>query len=219
MKIDIKQWMKRIAVYALGLFIMALGVAVSKVSDLGVSPVNSIPCVVSEILNIDMGICTTVVFTLFILIQVLIMQREFKKRNLLQIGCSFLFGLFVSLANALAGWIIPACNSYAMRLVYVAVSMVLVALGILLYLEADVLSLPGEGVMQAVSYKTGIQLSTSKVIFDWSVVFIAALLAVVFLKGLIGVREGTVIAAFGVGLCLKFLSKFFREPLRQFLKY
>ena len=51
----------------IGLFVMALGVSVSKTSDLGVSPVNSIPCVLSVITNIDMGICTTVVFVSFIL--------------------------------------------------------------------------------------------------------------------------------------------------------
>lgn len=199
------------------MFIIALGVAVSKMSELGVSPVNSIPAVVSEITGIDMGVCTTLVFIGFILIQVIIMRREFKLRSLLQILCSTLFGFFVSAANALCGLFLPHCPNYLVQLIYILISTVLVALGILLYLEADIIPMPGEGVMQALSYKTGIKLSTAKIIFDWSMIIIAAILSLIFLHGLYGVREGTVIAAFCVGICLNFLTKLFQKPLRSFL--
>ncbi len=104
-----------------------------------------------------------------------------------------------------------------MQLFYIVISMILVALGILLYIQANILSLPGEGVMQAISQKTGIALSTAKIIFDWSVVIIAAVLSLVCLRTLSGVREGTIIAAFGVGLCLKVLNHFFQKPLERFL--
>ena len=40
---------KRILAYCLGLFIMALGVSLSVLSDLGVSPMSSIPYVLSQI--------------------------------------------------------------------------------------------------------------------------------------------------------------------------
>lgn len=209
--------LKRGIIYLLGLFTMAMGVSVSLLSDLGVSPVNSLPCVISEILKIDMGICTTAVFIVFIVIQLLILRKDFKKLYLLQIFGSVIFGFFVSVTNRLAAMVLPECENYGMRLLYVTVSMVLVALGILLYLEADILSLPGEGVMKAVSYKAGIHISTSKLYFDWTVVIIAALLSVVFIGELVGVREGTVIAAFGVGICFKFLNKYFQKPLREFI--
>ena len=217
MKQKIVHWSKRIIIYVLGLFIVALGVSISKLSDLGVSPVNSIPCVVSEILQIDMGICTTCVFIGFILVQILIMQKEFQWKNLLQILCSTLFGAFVSLTNRIAEVMLPVCTNYGMRLLYVGISMIFVAVGILLYIEADVLSLPSEGVMQAVSYKTKIAFSTSKLGFDWMVVIISAILSLVFMRGLVGVREGTIIAAFGVGIFLKFITKILQAPLRTFL--
>ncbi|MGI6014436.1 MAG: YczE/YyaS/YitT family protein [Oscillospiraceae bacterium] len=210
-------WIKRFAVYVFGLFIIAFGVSVSKMSDLGVSPVNSIPCVISEILQIDMGICTTCVFIGFILLQILIVQKDFQWKNLLQILCSTLFGSFVSLTNRIAKMLLPVCSNYGMRLVYVGISVILVAVGILLYIEADVLPLPSEGVMQAVSYKTKLAFSTAKLGFDWTVVIISAMLSLIFMKGLVGVREGTVIAAFGVGICLKVVTKFLQTPLRTFL--
>lgn len=212
------RYVKRIVTYLIGLFVMALGVSVSKASQLGVSPVNSIPSVASDILKVDMGICTTAVFIGFIFVQFLILRKDFKPVFLLQVLCSTVFGVFVSASNLLASVFLPACANYPMRLFYIVISMILVALGILLYIQANILSLPGEGVMQAISQKTGIALSTAKIIFDWSVVIIAAGLSLICLKTLSGVREGTVIAAFGVGLCLKALNHFFKKPLDRFLE-
>ena len=215
---NFSKYLKKVIVYLVGLFVMALGVSVSKASELGVSPVNSIPSVLSDILKIDMGICTTAVFIGFILIQLIILRKDFKPVFLLQILCSAVFGFFVSLSNKLADAFLPPCGNYAARLLYILISMVLVALGIMLYIQADILSLPGEGVMQALSVKTGISLPTAKIIFDWSVVIIAAATSLICLKTLSGVREGTVIAAFGVGLCLKLLNKLFLKPLQGFLE-
>lgn len=210
-------WIKRFFVYVLGLFLIASGISVAKISDLGVSPVNSVPCVISEILNTDMGLCTTLVFIGFILIQFLILRKEFQWRSLLQILCSTLFGYFVSLTNRTVGLFLPECGTYAMRLVYVGISIVLIAIGMLLYVDANILPLPAEGVMQAVSYKTGVVFSTVKLGFDCTVVVIAAVLSLVFMHGLIGVREGTIMAAFGVGLCLKVVTRFLKAPLQHFL--
>ncbi len=208
---------KKILTYCLGLFIMALGVSISKASDLGVSPVNSIPAVQSNILSIDMGICTTIVFTIFILIQILIMRKEFKLFNLFQIIPSFLFGFFVSGSNRICEQFLPEVGTYFASIVYLLCSIVLVALGILLYLNAEILSLPGEGVMQAISYKSNIKVSTAKMLFDWTMIIIATILSMVYLGRLDGIREGTVIAAFGVGLCLKVLERFLEKPLRNFI--
>ena len=45
------KFVKRIVIYLAGLFFVALGVAFSVNSNLGVSPVNSLPYVVSRILG------------------------------------------------------------------------------------------------------------------------------------------------------------------------
>ncbi len=212
-----KTYFKKILIYCVGLFIMALGVSISKASHLGVSPVNSIPAVQSTIINMDMGICTTMVFTIFILIQIIILRKEFKLFNLLQIIPSFLFGIFVSGTNWLCDLLLPVTVNYFVSIIYLLISMILIALGILFYLNAEILSLPGEGVIQAISHKSHMKLSTAKIMFDWSLILIAAILSLAFLGELNGIREGTVIAAFGVGTCLKLAEQLFEKPLRSFL--
>ncbi len=214
---DWKLFLRKIVVYCIGLFILALGVSISKVSSLGVSPVNSIPAVLSNILHIDMGICTTSVFVVFIFIQICIMRKEFKAYNLFQIIPSFLFGVFVSGTNYLCELFLPIVNNYFMALIYLLISIVFVAIGILFYLNAMILALPGEGVIQAASYKAQIKLSSAKIIFDWSLIIIATLLSLVCLGGLNGIREGTVIAAFGVGTCIKLLESVLEKPLQKLI--
>ena len=69
------KFVKRIVIYLAGLFFVALGVAFSVNSNLGVSPVNSLPYVVSRILGKDLGTCVTVIFIGYILIQILLLRR------------------------------------------------------------------------------------------------------------------------------------------------
>ena len=117
--------LRRAGVYCLGLMFLALGVAVSVSSNLGVSPVNSLPYVISLIVNVPMGACVTAIFCLYILLQFLILRRQFHPVNLLQIAFSTIFGYFVDFAKALLGsWMLPG---YAGRLVMMAMSIVLIA--------------------------------------------------------------------------------------------
>ena len=78
------QFVIRILVYCLGLLLLAFGVAVSVNSDLGVSPVNSLPYVISQIIHVQLGTCVTVVFCSYIVLQVLILRKDFQIINLLQ---------------------------------------------------------------------------------------------------------------------------------------
>ena len=209
---------KRVLIYCIGLFLLATGVSLSVLSDLGVSPLNTLPYVLSRITSVEMGLCTSFVFVGFIALQAAILRREFKMSTLLQILCSFLFGYFVSLASACTACL-PACGSYAFQLLYLVASMALVALGILFYLSADLLSLPGEGVMKAVSYKSGIAFSHSKICFDCTMVAGAVLLSLLFFQRLEGVREGTAIAAVGVGCFLSLFSHLWKDKLIRFLDH
>ena len=69
---------KCVLVYCIGLFIMAMGVSFSGTADLGMSPVNSIPYVLSEIFtSLSMG-TWIIIFSLYILIQFVILGRNFQ---------------------------------------------------------------------------------------------------------------------------------------------
>ena len=217
-------WGKRILVYVLGMYLMAIGVVCSSRSALGVTPVSSLGNVLYQIgasagapAFVNLGNCTTAVFCLYLVIEFLILRRDFKPAMLLQVAASLLFGQLVNLASAML-FFLPDPGSYVLRLVYLAVSIPLVSAGVMLYLSPNLLAMPGEGLCLAVTRKTSLSMGTAKTIFDCSVVLLSALVSLLYFRGLVGVREGTVISALLVGLVLKLLQKPFQKPLLRFVE-
>ncbi|MDR1771040.1 MAG: DUF6198 family protein [Hungatella sp.] len=209
---------RRFTLYCIGLFMIALGISFSIKSNLGVSPVNSIPYIVSLILGVDMGICTTTVFVAFILFQMFLLKKEFKMINLLQIFSAMIFGALVSMTETLT-FPITANSIYIIQILFLIISIILIATGVFFYLSSDILSLPSEGVTKAVSHKFKIPLSKSKIIFDCSMVTIAIILSVIFLSKPTGIREGTIFSAIGVGFCMKVVHRFLNDKLKYFLGF
>jgi uncharacterized membrane protein YczE/cytidylate kinase len=215
-------WVKRLLIYILGLFLMAAGVVFSARSSLGVSPVSSLGNVLYQIGQsagaptfVNLGNCTTAVFCVYLLAELLLLGKNFKPAMLLQIAVSLLFGQLVNLASAVLAFL-PAPGSYAVQLLYLLISIPLVALGILLYLTPGLYPMPGEGLSIALADRFGISVGTAKTIFDCSVVLISVVLSLLYFKKLVGVREGTVLCALLVGFVFKLLQKPLQKPLLRF---
>lgn len=75
----------RLVVYFVGLFIMTLGISMSVKSNLGVSPVSSIPYTITCIFGLEMGKATIVFHIFLVILQIIILRKEFKLKNLLQV--------------------------------------------------------------------------------------------------------------------------------------
>ena len=213
------RFIRRLFLYAVGLLVMAVGVSFSVLSGLGVSPIDTIPYVTSEILKWDMGLCTAIIFALYVALQFYILRKDFPLQNLCQILVGVCFGSFISMTNRLLECLLPAANTYMLQLFYVLISMACIGCGISFYIQASIISMPAEGVAQAISQKSHLTLPTAKIVFDWSVVAVSLLLCLIFLPSIQGIREGTLLAAFGVGLFLKLSLKFFQPVITGFLSY
>ena len=89
----------RIPMYFVGLFIMTIGIALSVKSNLGVSPVSSIPYTMTCVWGIEMGKATIIFHAALVLIQIVILRKNFKPINLLQIVVGVVFGYFTTFCN------------------------------------------------------------------------------------------------------------------------
>ena len=196
----------RILIYALGLFFMAVGVAFSVNSSLEVSPVNSLPYVISLILNTDMGICVTSVFSIYVLVQIIIKRSQFRLIDLTQLLFSALFGYFVDFAKWIVGdFILPG---YIGQMTLLIISMLFVAVGLSLYLGVKLVNMPMEGMTLAISQCFPlIPFHKVKIIVDCSAVAVGITLSFLFLGRLQGIREGTVLSALLTGRLLPLAQK------------
>lgn len=206
----------RIPMYFIGLFIMTIGIALSVKSNLGVSPVSSIPYTMTCVWGIEMGKATIIFHAALVLIQILILRKRFKPINLLQVVVGIVFGYFTTFCNYLATFL-PSTDNIAMRIVLMLVSTVFIAVGIFFYLPANLIPLAGEGVMQAVSDVTKIEFSKVKIGFDCSMVIISVITCLICIHSLGSVGAGTVIAAFLVGFNLGRVNKAFGAKRDKFL--
>lgn len=205
-----KQGIRRISVYLVGLFILSLGVALSVKSGLGVTSVNSIPYALSLIFSADMGMFTAGLYILFVLIQALILRKDFRAKFLFEIPCSLLFGGMVDLSNLILTCF-PDPTHYIVRLLLLALSIFGVALGVYLYCSVELVPLPGDGVILVLSQKSGMKFHNVKILFDCTLVIISAAISLIFLGKLISVREGTVISSLLIGVIVGLLTKILDE--------
>jgi len=196
---------RRVALCLLGNFVLAFGVAVAVKADMGITPVNSIAFVLSKILSVDHGLMTGVIYAGYVLIQLLLLRREFRINNLLQAGATLMFGWFVFLCNHALAFPVP--EFYPVRLLCLLSGVSIIGLGIMLYLRANILPQPAEGLILAIQKKTGWKLHNIKVVFDSSVVIIAAVISFISIRKIIGIREGTLISMIGIGKCMGFFTK------------
>lgn len=203
----------RLLYYFGGFFVMTIGIALSVKSNLGVSPVSSIPYTMTCVWGIEMGVATVIFHVILVILQMLLMRRRFECKNLLQIPVGMVFGAFTTTCNTLAA-MFPSTDNLIIRLLMCWIATVFVAIGIFFYVPADIMPLAGEGAMLAISTLTGKPFPTVKIAFDVSMVIISLITCLIFLHGLGSVGIGTVIAALLVGTELRMITHRFGSLAR-----
>ena len=195
--LDKEKIIRRILIYVAGLFTLANGAALTINSDLGVSPIVSLPLVVSEIIGVNIGTVTSGIFIFLILLQIIVLRKNFKWHNLTQIIFSVIFGYFKDFAIFLqGGFQLP---TYIGRLAMMGLGFVLISLGIVIFMEAKLVPLPVEGLADALAQVAEGKFHVYKMIVDTAFVVLAIALALLFLRKIIGIREGTLIGMLLVG--------------------
>ena len=197
--------LKRYVVFLIGLFINSLGVSMITKASLGTSPISSIPYVLSLNFPLTLGNFTILFSLLLIALQVVILGKNFKLENILQIPVSIVFGYFIDLTMLMFGWLNP--GNYVLKIFALLIGCLILGFGVYIEVLADVVMLPGESFVRAVVQRWNTNFGTTKICFDSSMTIIAALLSFLFAGQLNGVREGTVIAALLVGYVAKLIGK------------
>lgn len=202
----------RLPLYFLGLFIMTAGIALSVKSNLGVSPVSSIPYTITRVWGIEMGNATIIFHCALVLIQFLILRKKFSWKILLQIPVGIVFGKFTTLCNYLVSFC-PDIQNIFLRIALALLSCFFIALGIFIYVPANIVPLAGEGCMDVISKTFHFEFAKVKIVFDISMVLISAITCLIFLHSFGSVGIGTVIAAFLVGFILGIITRLFRKKV------
>ncbi len=212
---NITKTIKQYSLFLIGLFIASMGVAFSTKAGLGTSPVASVPYSVSLVSNLfSFGGWLNVLSVIQIAVQIALLRRKCKPVEIIiQTVLAFVYGYLTNLSCRLIRDI-PVRN-YLEQLLYLAISCFVLAFGIWLQFKGGVAMLPGEAMNRAISQVTGRRYENIKILFDIVYIVLSAVICLVFLGELKGVREGSIIAAVAVGLIIKLYNKVYTVLARK----
>lgn len=213
-----KYLLRRYFLFVLALFINAFGISFITRALLGTSPITSVTYVLSMFTSLTMGQWTMIVNIAFVLLELPFMTKEIFRRDrrlyLLQIPISLCFGFFIDFGMYMLSWVHP--DEYIGKIAFLLAGCVVLAVGIALEVKANVAMTSGEYFVMAISSRLKKDFGYVKLGFDVTLVILAVLVSLIFMSGIYGVREGTVIAALLVGPIVHVISPFYRS-LDKFL--
>ena len=182
--------LRRYSVATVGLVFVALGVALSIISNLGTAPL-SCP---SYVLNLHWPVLSVGTFTLLvntsqILIQLLLLRKDFKARYWMQIPASAVFGYMIDGCLWALAWLQP--TTFAARLGLNVLAGLVTAFGVSIEVAANAWMLSAEMTVAAFSHVLRKPFGPVKVVMDSLMVVISALLSLLFFGDLFGAGEFT----------------------------
>lgn len=189
-----------------GIFVIAFGVALSIRSNLGTTPISSVPYVYNIVFPaVTVGTFTILLNLLFVVLQLILLRKNFKPYLLLQVPVVFIFGWFIDFSLYLLGGAVP--GNYLVQWVFCIVSCVIIAFGVFLQVKANVVMLPGDGLVIALADTLRKEFGLTKILFDSFLVLVSLITVLIIREGFHGVREGTVASALLVGFIVQFYQK------------
>lgn len=184
---------KRYIFLFIGLLINAFGVVLMTKSCLGTSPVASIPYVLSNKFPISLGSFTFAFYFVMFLVQLAILRKNIKLTDCIQLPLSIIYSFFIDICVSLVSSFTP--KSYILMLITFLSGCVFRAMGVSIQVAADEAMLSSEAFMIVISRAVKKDFSLVKLIADGLMTVIAIILSFVFFGKLLGIREGTILAA------------------------
>lgn len=173
----------RYGLFVLSLFIIAYGTSLSIRANMGSAPISAPPYVLSEIHNapLSMGSYTILMHVLFVLLQWILLGKEFKKIQVFQILAGIVFGLFIDLTMFMTSSLQVSSQlepaNILIRCAELIIGSVILAFGICLEVKCDVIMLAGEGLQVAISKVLHKQFDKVKIAVDSLLVLLSVVIS------------------------------------------
>lgn len=186
--------------FILGVAINSFGVAFITKAALGTSPISSIPYVLDLAFAPTFGEFTFILNTVYVVLQIVLLRRDFKPVQLLQLVVNLVFSALIDVSMSLLFWLDP--TTLPLQIASLLGGCAILGFGIAMEVAPNVIVVPGEGIVRTISAVTRKPFGTCKVAFDVTLVTIAVILSFALFGRLNGLGVGTIVSALLVGrLC------------------
>ena len=157
----------RILLYLLGLVLLAVGLTFNTKTDLGVSPLISLPYSVSQIWDLSFPAMVFLLYILFVALQFLLRRKNGQLWDLLlQIPLSIFFSLLLDIMdkgyNILAQRLGLPEETLIFRFSLLAAAVIITGIGTAMTVAMDLIPNPADGLAKAIGESTSRHLGTGK---------------------------------------------------------
>lgn len=206
---------ERLVWFSAGILINSFGIVLITKGALGTSQISSIPYVLSlQLPSISFGMFSFIMNMVYIVLQALLLRRQFKPIQLLQIVVNVVFSASIDVFMAMLSFYAP--QQLFTRVLSAIAGCIVLAFGISVEVAPDLIMVPGEGIVAAISKVSGRRFGSVKVMFDVTLILIAALLSWLFFGNIVGVGVGTLLSAVSVGQFVNLINR--HVPLLQHIR-
>lgn len=206
---------ERLVWFSAGILINSFGIVLITKGALGTSQISSIPYVLSlQLPSISFGMFSFIMNMVYIVLQALLLRRQFKPIQLLQIVVNVVFSASIDVFMAMLSFYAP--QQLFTRVLSAIAGCIVLAFGISVEVVPDLIMVPGEGIVAAISKVSGRRFGSVKVVFDVTLILIAALLSWLFFGNIVGVGVGTLLSAVSVGQFVNLINR--HVPLLQHIR-
>lgn len=197
---------ERLVWFSAGILINSFGIVLITKGALGTSQISSIPYVLSlQMPSISFGMFSFIMNMVYIVLQALLLRRQFKPFQLLQIVVNVVFSASIDVFMAMLSFYAP--QQLFTRVLSAIAGCIVLAFGISVEVAPDLIMVPGEGIVAAISKVSGRRFGSVKVMFDVTLILIAALLSWLFFGNIVGVGVGTLLSAVSVGQFVNLINR------------
>jgi len=190
-----KSFLKRLIRLILGLLIFSLGIVITLKANIGYPPWDVFHAGIAQVTGLSIGVASIIVG--FCVVGIVTALGE--KIGFGTLVCIPVTGVLIDLL----GKFIPTAENTFLGLVMLVIGLVIISLGSYFYLSSAFGAGPRDNLMIVLKRKTKLPVGICR-----SIVEVSAVIVGWALGGMVGI--GTVISAFGIGLCIQVIFSIFR---------
>ena len=202
----------RWVIYLVGMISLVAGLTLNTKTGLGASAIVSVAHTISLCTGFTLGNISLVTYVLFIAAQFVLKGSKRNWLDLLQLVVSVVFTRVLDFMKAAVTY--QSGQSLVSDLLLLVLSIVLTGTGAAMVLSMELVPNPVDGIVNALSMRSGKEVGICKSCFDIVNVAVALLIGLFNGNALMGIGIGTVISMLCIGRYISIFNKFFRHKLR-----
>ncbi len=204
------KWFYRILFYTVGLILLACGLTFNAKVSLGVSCMMSVPYALSQIFSVSYAWMIFLVYSVFVILQLILRRRQKDYKILLQLPFSFVFSLLMDGCDRLFSF---EQLSLAARLCILAAAILLTAVGAAMMVYTKLIPSPVDGLAAAVGEALHKDMGFGKNLCDCVAVVISCLIGLICAGKIVGIGVGTLASMVLIGRCISLFNRLCKQKI------